>query len=412
MHNAIFSRAGCRICGNSDLQKILDLNEMPPANAFLSKEDLDKPEPKFPLIVHFCKTCGLLQLLDVVSPSVLFRNYHYVTSASKPLVDHFEKMARELADTFTTSKSDLFLEIGGNDGILLAAVKDRCRVLNIEPAENVAELSRQKGVPALSDSFSFDKNFAERVLREYGPAKVIVANNVIAHIDDIRSVFEGVGHLIRADGIFVFEVHWVGNLIGNGGFDQVYHEHLSYFSLTALNHFVNQLGLSIFDVKLVPIHGESLRVYVGIDQEQKKSVAEFLAREKKFGLDQPGAYEHFAKKVEKNKKELRDVLFKIKKEGKKIIGYGAPAKGNTLLNYFGIGNDILECITDTTPFKQGLYSPGMRVPIYHPDKIKERKPDYILLLAWNYADAILEKEKALREQGVKFIIPVPEVKIV
>ncbi len=411
MNDCIHKNA-CRICGQPDFIKILDLGEMPPANAYLKKEELDAPEEKFPLIVYFCNNCGLLQLLDVVSPLVLFRNYHYLTSASKPLADHFEKMARELADTFVTSKEDLILEIGGNDGTLLSAVRDTCRVLNVEPAENVAEISRQRGVPAISDSFGFNQKFAEGILKDYGRAKVVVANNVVAHIDNLKDMFEGVKMLIGRDGVFVFEVHWVGNLIGDGGFDQIYHEHLSYFSLTALDYLINQLGLKIFDVKLVPIHGESLRVYVSANREQEKSVDEFLAREKELGLDRLESYENFAKKVEKNKRDLKDMLIRIKAEGKKIIGYGAPAKGNTLLNYFGIGSDILEFITDTTSFKQGLYSPGMRVPIHHPDKIKEFPPDYILLLAWNYARAILEKEKELREQGVKFIIPVPEVKIV
>ena len=403
-------KTDCRICGGADFVKILDLGEMPPANSFLEKEDLDKPEKKFPLVVYFCKNCGLLQLLGVVSPDILFSNYDYLTSASKPLVEHFIKMAQELAGKFIKSKDDLVVEIGGNDAVLLESIKDKCRVLNIEPARNVAESSRQKGVETIDEFFS--KKIAGDIFKKYGSAKIVVANNVMAHIDDIKDVFEGVKNLINEDGVFIFEVHWVGNLIGDGGFDQIYHEHLCYFSLTVLKNLVEQFGLKIFDVQLTPIHGESLRVFVGKNFKVLDSVNEFLEKERVSGLDKEETFLKFFEKVEKNKEKLKDLLLKLKQEGKRVVGYGAPAKGNTLLNYFGINGDILDFLTDTTPLKQGMYSPGMRIPVYHPEKLNEIKPDYILLLAWNYADAILEKEKELRNQGVKFIIPVPEAKIV
>ena len=400
----------CRICDSSDFVKILDLDEMPPANSFLRKEDLDKPEKKFPLIVYFCKNCGLLQLLDVVNPEILFRHYDYLTSASKPLAEHFIKMAQELADKFIESKEDLVVEIGGNDAVLLESVKDKCRVLNVEPARNVAELSKQKGVETINEFFS--QKIANNILEKYGSAKIVVANNVMAHIDDIKDVFEGVKNLIGENGVFVFEVHWVGNLIGEGGFDQIYHEHLYYFSLTALKNLVERFNLKIFDVQLVPIHGESLRVYVGENFDVSASVSRLLDKERELGLDRAKTFLKFSEKVEKNKTELIVLLKDLKKNNKKIIGYGAPAKGNTLLNYFNIDSGIVDYIIDTTPLKQGMYTPGAHIPIYPPEKIKEDRPDYILLLAWNYADAILEKEKELRNQGVKFIIPVPDVKIV
>ena len=400
----------CRICNKSDLVKILDLGEMPPANAFLKKEDLDKPEKKFPLVVYFCKNCGLLQLLDVVNPKILFRHYNYLTSASKPLAEHFIQMAQELVVRFINSKNDLIVEIGGNDAILLESVKDKCRVLNIEPARNVAEISRQKGIETI-DEF-FNEELAKKILEKYGPAKVITANNVMAHIDDVKDVFRGVKISIGENGAFVFEVHWVGNLISEGGFDQIYHEHLCYYSLLALKNLVSQFGLKIFDVELLAIHGASMRVYVGKNQKIEKSVSELLSKEKKIGLDKAETFLRFSEKVKKIREELKKLLIQLKKEDKKIIGYGAPGKGNTLLNYCQIDSNILDFLTDTTSLKQGLYSPGMRVAIYPPEKIEEANPDYILLLAWNYVDAILEKEKKLREKGIKFIIPVPEVKII
>ncbi|MEK7674057.1 MAG: class I SAM-dependent methyltransferase [Patescibacteria group bacterium] len=410
MNKNFYKRTNCRICGQSDLIKILDLGEMPSANSFLREDELLLEEQKFSLRVYFCETCKLLKLLDVVSPEILFGNYDYLTSASKPLAEHFVRMANELVEKFIKSNDDLMIEIGGNDAVLLESIKDVCRVLNIEPAKNIFEISRQKKVETINEFFS--KKLAEKILEEYGSAKVIIANNVMAHIDDIKDVFEGIKILINDDGVFVFEVHWVGNLIGEGGFDQIYHEHLSYYSLHSLLNLVEQFDLKIFDIELVPIHGESLRVFVGKNFNVSDSVENFLNTEKELELNNSKTFIQFSKKVEKNKKDLKDLLVSLKKQGKKIVGYGAPAKGNTLLNYCGIDNTILDFITDTTSLKQGLYTPGTRIPIEHPDKIKESEIDYILLLAWNYADAILEKEKELREKGIKFIIPVPEPRVV
>ncbi|MBU1472987.1 class I SAM-dependent methyltransferase [Patescibacteria group bacterium] len=403
-------RTACGICGGSGLSLILDLGKMSLANAFLKKEDLNKLEDKFPLKVYFCRFCSSLQLLDIVNPELLFRHYNYLTSASRPLAEHFIKMGKDLADKFVASPNDLVVEIGGNDGVLLAGIKDRSRVLNIEPAENIAEISRKSGVETIPDFFNL--KLAEEIVRKYGNAKVVVANNVMAHVENLREAFSGVKKLINSDGVFVFEVHWVGNLIGEGGFDQIYHEHVFYHSLTALKYLVEGLGLKIFDVKLVPIHGQSMRVYVAEGKEVKKSVATLLQREKKMKLNRKETFVKFAKRVSKNKEKLLSLLKDLKKNGKRITGYGAPAKGNTLLNYLGIGTDTLDFLTDTTIFKQGLYSPGMHVPVVGPERLLTDIPDYILLLAWNYTDLILEKERELRNKGVKFIIPVPEVKIV
>jgi len=413
MKEDFLHKTTCRICKNFDLVRILDLGEMPLANAFLKKEDLDKSETRFPLAVYFCSNCGLLQLLDIVNPEILFRHYYYLTSASKPLAEHFVELGKNLVDRFVKSKNDLIVEIGGNDAVLLDSIKKRCRVLNIEPARNIAKISRKKGVDTIEEFFS--AGLAKRVLRKYGPARVVTASNVFAHIDDLDDVIEGVKILISDKGIFVFEVNWVGNLMGLvsiGGFDQIYHEHLSYFSLLSLGRFVSQFGLKIFDVKLIPIHGQSLQVYVNENYEVSKSVNEFLEKEKNLGLNKIETYINFAERVERNKNELKGLLLKLKKENKKIVGYGAAAKGNTLLNYFQIDNKILDFIVDDSPLKQGLYTPGTRIPIYSPERLKERRPDYLLLLAWNYAESILKKEQKLRDKGVKFIIPVPEVKIV
>lgn len=410
MKENFIHKTKCRICAGSDFVKILDLGKMPLANAFLKEEDLSKEEQKFPLVVYFCKNCALLQLLDVVNPETLFKHYDYFTSASRPLAEHFKRSGEWLAQKFIKSRDNLAVEIGGNDGVLLGAIKDRCRTLNIEPARNIADISRQQGIETISAFF--DSSLAGRIVKDYGRTRLIVANNVVAHIDNLKDVFAGVKNLLENKGAFVFEVHWVGNLIGEGGFDQIYSEHLCYFSLNALLPLIRKFGFEIFNMELVPIHGQSMRVYVGKGLDRSEAVDNFLEKEKKLGLLKAETFLKFAKKVKNNSRKLRNLLIRFKSEGKKVVGYGAPAKGNTLLNYYKINENLLDFIVDTTPFKQGLYTPGSHIRIYPPDKLKEARPDYLLLLAWNYADAIMAKETDFRKRGGKFIIPVPDVKIV
>lgn len=406
----------CRICGGKDFMLVLDLGEMPVSNAFVSPARLTEKEDIFPLTVHLCKLCKSLQLRYAVSSELIFKNYHYATGASRPLVEHFNTLADEIVETFVESPRDLVIEIGSNDGSLLSRIKNKCRILGIDPADNIVQIAEQNGVPTRVGFFS--SQLAERVRADVGFAQVIVANNVMAHIENIRDVFVGVRNLLTDDGTFIFEVHWVGNLLTDGGFDQIYHEHFYYHSLSSLKILLDSLDMEIRDVKLVPIHGESMRVYAGKTRRSLSDssmaatrVEDFLQREKEMGLTEENTYKSFSEKVERNKTELLALLAELVASGKKIAGYGAPAKGNTLLNYFNIGTDTLSYITDTTPSKQGYYTPGSRIPIVAPDAIYSRMPDYILLLSWNYAESILEKEKALREKGVKFIIPVPTVRV-
>ena len=405
-----YQRTTCRICGSVDLREFLNLGKTPLANSLLKAEDLNKSEDIFPLSVSYCVNCSLVHVPHVVNPEILFSDYYFITSASSPSIDHFKKYSRDILNNFIASITDLVVDIGGNDGTLLNELKNDCKVLNIEPATNIADISRKKGIPTLNNFFT--KDLVKTITADYGPAKVVTANNVIAHTDTVKELFEGVKELLAPDGVFIFEAHWVKNLIGEGGFDQVYHEHLCYYSLHALKYLVESVGLSIFDVTTVPIQGESLRVYVAKNRPAKPAVAEFLAKEEKLGLNTFETFENFSEKVIANKNQTVALLTKLKTEGKKIVGYGAPAKGSTLLNFYGIGKETLDYITDTTSLKQGLYMPGVHIQILPPDELLKSKPDYILLLAWNYAEAILEKEKDLRASGVKFIIPVPTVTIV
>ncbi len=403
-HNTV-----CRVCDGTDLVKVLDLGSTPPANAYVAEEDLEKFESSFPLVLYFCRGCSLAQLLDVVHQDILFKNYHFLTSASAPSVEHFKKYAQEVIRPRVTSPDDLIIDIGGNDGILLSFVKDYARVLNVDPADNLASLSERNGVPFYPAFFT--SQTADDILATYGKARMVVANNVFAHTDPLRNVFKGIAKLIGDDGTFVFEVHWAKHFVEEGAFDQIYHEHLCFHSLHALRHLIEAAGMNVFDVHIVPMQGRSLRVFAAKGRTPTANVDRVLSEEKAAGLTDEATYHSFAQKIGANKEKLLKLLRELKAAGKKIIGYGAPAKGNTLLNYYRIGPDILDYLTDTTTLKQGLYSPGMHIPIVSPDILLTETPDYILLLAWNFKDMILEKEKELRQKGVKFIITVPDVEV-
>lgn len=403
-------KAVCRVCEGTDLVKVLDLGSTPPANAYLKEEDLRKPEKSFPLALYYCRTCSLAQLLDVVDPSILFKDYHFLTGASAPSIAHFKKYAEEVIKPLITSKDDLVIDIGGNDGVLLSFVKDYARVLNVDPADNLAPISEEKGVPFYSAFFTSE--IADNLIAKYGTAKVVVANNVFAHTDPLRDVFKGVAKLIGEDGVFIFEVHWQKHLLEEGAFDQIYHEHLCFHSLHALKHLAESVGMTIYDVEIVPMQGQSLRVFASKHKVPTENVARILKEEEMAGLTDERAHRAFAEKVEENKKKLLVLLAELKAAGKKIVGYGAPAKSTTLLNYYGVGPETLEYLTDTTPLKQGLYSPGTHIPIVSPERLQSDRPDYILLFAWNFKDYILEKEKDLRDAGVKFIITIPTVEVI
>jgi methylation protein EvaC len=395
----------CGLCGSSDLVKVLDFGDHPLANAFL--ESPHEKEERYPLRVYFCRSCASVQLLDIIDPTKIFIDYVYLTSASKPMSDHFIKMGNDLCDEFITSKKDVVLEIGGSDGVLCESIKDRCWVLNYEPSEKAAKLSLGRGVNTVTNFFNF--HTSDHVLSVFGNVDLIISNNVMAHIPNLRDVFLGVEKLLKHDGVFVFEVHWLGNLITTGGFDQIYHEHIYYHSLTALKRFIESTGMSIFRVEMVPIHGESIRVFVSRNKSPNSSVQALLNREEKMGLDREDTFINFADKIDRNKQILVGLCKMLRKDGKSIVGYGAPAKGNTLLNHYGI---MLDYIVDTTPLKHGLFTPGMHIEVSPPRRLFKELPDYALLLAWNYADSILEKEKRLMACGTRFIIPVPVVQII
>lgn len=404
----------CRVCRGRDLTKVLSLGPQPLANSFLRAEDLAAPEPFFPLDVWFCGTCGLVQLRDVVAPEVMFKHYLYASSTSPAFVEHMRGLAQEVAKLRGLRPGDLAVDIGSNDGILLRHFKDLgARVLGVDPAENIAALATKQGLetwPRL-----FDLATARDIVAQKGPARVITACNVFAHVDDVHALLEAVKAALEPDGAFVIEVPYLVDLLDQRLFDTVYHEHLSYFALAPLVRLMRDHGLEVVDVRRVPSHGGSLRVTSkrqGAAGKPSDSVAQLQTLERDRHLASRATYEAFARAVEENKRRLRDLLAAEKARGRRIAGYGAPAKGNTLLNTFGIGTETLEYIVDDSPLKQGLHTPGTHIPVVPASQLQQDPPDDVLILAWNFAGPILERLAPLRARGVRCILPVPEPRIV
>lgn len=412
--NLVTEVTSCRVCKAEDLNLILDLGSTPPANSFLTKEQLSEKEPFFPLKVNFCNECGQLQLSHSVSPELLFKGYLYVSSTSPVFIKHFEEYAKQVFNDYKLTSKSLVVDLGSNDGILLKPFKALgTRVLGVDPADEIAQQATEGGIETLPEFFNAD--VATSILKKYGGADVICGNNVFAHVPEIDELLEGVNILLNKEGIFIVEFPYLIDFIQKNLFDLVYHEHVSYFSVRPLVKLFARFNMQIVDVKKVSSHGGSIRVFVKKDISKRKvnpSVKKFIKEEENLGLSEIKTYHNFAQRIEKNKKDLMDLLVQLKLSKKSVIGYGAPAKGNTLLNYFGIDNNIVDYIIDDSPLKQGLYTPGTHIPVVSSEILKKELPDYIFILAWNFADPIIEKYSWVREKGVKFIIPVPSPKVI
>ena len=402
--------SSCHFCESKRLVKVLDLGKTPPANSFLRKRGLRKKELFFPLQVYFCKKCGLVQLGHIVSPEILFKHYLYVSSTSPVFIKHFEDYAKSVFKRFRLGKKSLVIDIGSNDGILLKPFKAfGTQILGVDPAENIAKAATKEGLPTLPKFFNTE--VASEIVGKYGIAQVITANNVFAHIRDLGEIVEGVKILLDKKGVFIFEVAYLGDFLEKNLFDTVYHEHLYYHSVAPLVSFFKSHQMRVFDVEKVPTHGGSIRVYVKKNTGKyavKNSVKEIIKDEIKNGLNKEKTFKNFAKKIKANKEDLTKLLKNLKEAGKKVVGYGAPAKGNTLLNYFGLDSKTLDYIVDDSPLKQGLFTPGTHIPVVPSEKLNRfPRPDYVLILAWNFAEPIMDKLSAFSESGGKFIVPVP-----
>lgn len=406
--------AVCRSCGCFGLEQILSLGKLPLANALLRGEQLSLPEPTFPLELAFCPVCSLVQILETVPPEAMFHSYPYFSSFSDTAVRSAQAIAERLIPARQLNGSRLVVEIASNDGYLLQFYKRAgIPVLGIEPAANIAQVAEtERGIPTLCKFFGAD--LARSLVEEGRRADVIHANNVLAHVPDLNGMMEGVRVLLKEDGVAVIEVPYVKQMIEACEFDTIYHEHLCYFSVTALDHLFERHRLILQDVERLSIHGGSLRLFVVPrgSREQNSAVQAIKEEERARGVDQLFFYQGFGQRVENLKTRLREQLRDLRNSGKRLAAYGAAAKGSTLLNYCDIGRETVEFVVDRSTYKQGLHMPGVHLPIYSPAKLLEEMPDDVLLLSWNFADEIMEQQAEYRRRGGKFIIPVPECRIV
>ncbi len=411
MNDAYVRRETCRLCGGAALATVMELTPTPPANAFVTAEATTSPQATYPLDLNLCEGCGHVQLGVVVDPAVLFRDYVYVSGTSPTFVRHFERYAAALADRAGGLSEKLAIDIGSNDGTLLGFFQEQgARALGIDPAVEIAKAANAAGRETLAGFFTPD--LARSIAAERGRAAVITANNVYAHADDLSAFTHGVRDLLADDGMFVFEVSYLADVIEKSLFDTIYHEHLSYHAVAPLTRFFGAHGLTLFHVERIDTHGGSLRCFVQHADgpySTDPSVAAAVAREDAAGLQRAATFLAFAARVGGIKADLTRTLRSLKSSGARIAGYGAPAKATTLMYHFGFGTDVLDFIVDDSPLKQGLFSPGLHVPVLPSDQIAARGIDTVVILAWNFADAIKERLAAFREAGGTVLVPLPEV---
>lgn len=403
----------CVVCGGVDIAEFLDLGESALANKFLSEADLREPESRYPLRVGFCNDCHHVQLTERVAPAAMFEDYLYMSSMSDTLAAHLRGLAETITKRARLDKRQLVVDVGCNDGTLLSGFKDQgIRTLGVDPARNLARFMSDAGVEVITDFFG--RRVAGDILASHGPATAITLTNTFPHLPDLHDFMGGVDKLLTPHGWLIIEAHYLRDILDQRAFDTIYHEHVSYWGLGPAQRLFDRHGFEVVDVKRLPIHHGQLRLFVrrkGTSDIQP-SVRRLLAEEAAAGFSNLETFHRFSAEVKVLKQQVRNCIEQLAREGNRIVGYGAPAKGSTLLDYFSIGPEQIAYIVDRSPLKQGRYTPGTHVPVVPPERLLDDQPEYVLLLAWNFADEILAQQREYRVRGGKFIIPVPQVHIV
>lgn len=404
----------CRFCGTPLRHSFVDLGMSPPCQTHISVQQLNQMERFYPLHAFVCHKCFLVQLGEYVTPEEIFTEYAYFSSFSDTWLNHAKEYTDAMTERCALNKQSLVVELASNDGYLLQYfVEKRIPVLGVEPAANVAREAVKRGIRTHVKFFG--RTTARELLAERLSADLLLGNNVLAHVPDLNDFVGGMKILLKPHGVITMEFPHLVCLMEDNQFDTIYHEHFSYFSFTTVSQVFAAHGIVLFDVDELPTHGGSLRIYGRHAEDTAKPVSEkvreLLAREDEWGVKRMETYEAFAEKVKATKRGILQFLGGAKSDGKSIVGYGAPGKGNTLLNYCGIRTDFLDYTVDRNPYKQGKFTPGMHIPIYSPDKIKETKPDYVFILPWNLKDEIAEQNEVIRTWGGKFVVPIPTVTV-
>jgi hypothetical protein len=413
-NDRLATNATCRFCHSDLKHSFVDLGMSPLCESYLAPEELNQMEPFYPLHVQVCDQCFLVQLEAYVSPEHIFTEYAYFSSYADSWLQHAKAYTDLMVERFGLNEQSNVVELASNDGYLLQYfVEKGIPCLGIEPAANVAKVAIDKGIPTLVEFFGVES--AQKLADQGKQADLLLGNNVLAQVPDLNDFVAGMKILLKPKGVITVEFPHLSCLMAENQFDTIYHEHFSYFSLITSEKIFAAHGLTIFDVEEIPTHGGSLRIYARHQEDNSQPISDRLIqlrqREEEAGITQMESYANFAEQVKETKRKLLDFLIKAKREGKKVVGYGAPGKGNTLLNYCGIRTDFLDYTVDRNPYKQGKFLPGTHIPIYHPDKIADTKPDYVLILPWNFKDEIIKQMASIRDWGGEFVVPIPEVRV-